>query len=99
MWYIGLPVIDNVLSDDALLPFVGFVQQESVNDLIKECTKMQDFDHPNILKLIGVCLDGGPAPYIIMPFMVNGDLLTFLKKSRTDLVVLQGSSDVVSKTL
>ncbi len=35
---------------------------------------MYKFDHPNVLKLSGVCLDGGPAPYIIMPLMANGSL-------------------------
>ena len=48
---------------------------------------MHKFDHPNVLKLIGVCLDGGPAPYIIMPFMANGSLLSYLKKERDQLVV------------
>ena len=48
---------------------------------------MQGFDHPNVLRLIGVCLDGGPAPYIIMPFMKNGSLLSHLKESRDTLVI------------
>ena len=43
---------------------------------------MHEFDHPNVLKLSGVCLDGGPAPYIIMPFMANGSLDVYLKKER-----------------
>ena len=48
---------------------------------------MQQFDHPNVLQLVGVCLDGGPAPYIIMPFMANGSLLSHLKEERENLVV------------
>ena len=48
---------------------------------------MSKFDHPNVLTLRGVCLDGGPAPFIIMPFMVNGSLLAYLKKSRSGLIV------------
>ena len=32
---------------------------------------MSEFDHPNVLTLTGVCLDGGPAPYIVMPFLFN----------------------------
>jgi len=47
---------------------------------------MKAFDHPNVLKLIGVCLDGGPAPYIIMPFMINGNLLSYLRENRESLV-------------
>ena len=48
---------------------------------------MSKFDHPNVLTLNGVCLDGGPAPFIIMPFMTNGSLLAYLKKNRASLVV------------
>lgn len=66
---------------------LGFVEKHLVKDLLKECTKMYEFDHPNVLKLIGVCLDGGPAPYIIMPFMANGSLLSYLRKERKDLVM------------
>ena len=48
---------------------------------------MSTFDHPNVLTLVGVCLDGGPAPYIVMPFMFNGCLLSCLKKKREELVL------------
>ena len=64
--------------------------------MLKECSKMVKFDHPNVLKLIGVCLDGGPAPFIIMPFMANGSLLTYLKKNRQELVFSQDSKDNVN---
>ena len=65
-----------------------------MDDLLKECTKMQNFDHPNVLPLIGVCLDGGPAPYIIMPFMTNGSLLSHLKENRDSLIVDPSSTDL-----
>ena len=61
---------------------------------------MKKFDHPNVLCLKGVCLDGGPIPYIIMPFMTNGSLLSYLKENRESLVIgtsLTDPSDVVSK--
>ena len=48
---------------------------------------MATLDHPNVLTLIGVCLDGGPAPYIVMPFMFNGSLHSHLKKERSNLVI------------
>ena len=66
---------------------LGFVKQHLVNDLLRECTRMHNFEHPNVLKLSGVCLDGGPAPYIIMPFMENGCLLSYLRKYRASLVL------------
>ena len=48
---------------------------------------MKEFDHPNVLNLKGVCLDGGPVPYIIMPFMTNGSLQSYLKENRESLVM------------
>ena len=54
---------------------------------------MSKFRHPNVLTLRGVCLDGGPSPFIIMPFMTNGSLLAYLKKNRGTLVVTQDIKD------
>ena len=62
--------------------------------MLKECSKMYKFDHPNVLNMRGVCLDGGPAPYILMPFMANGSLLGYLKKNRGKLVVSTKNSAV-----
>ena len=64
-----------------------------MKDLLRECAKMKEFNHPNILELRGVCLDGGPAPYIIMPFMTNGSLLSHLKDNRASLVLDPSSTD------
>ena len=52
---------------------------------------MYSLDHPNVLTLSGVCLNGGTAPYIIMPFMANGSLLAYPKDKRSTLVVLQAA--------
>ena len=48
---------------------------------------MKSFDHPHVMTLKGVCLDGGPVPYIILPYMANSDLLSYLKKERHNLVI------------
>ena len=63
-----------------------------VRGLLNECTKMSSFDHPNVLTLVGVCLDGGTAPFIIMPYMENGNLLTYLRKNR-ELLLISPKSD------
>ena len=55
--------------------------------MMSESVKMKHFDHPNVISLIGVCIDAGPAPYIIMPFMDNGSLLSYLKNHRTELLL------------
>ena len=53
---------------------------------MRECVKMTDFDNPHVLGMIGVCLDAGPAPYIVLPFMANGNLLAYVKKEKKNLV-------------
>lgn len=52
---------------------------------------MSDFDHPNVLSLRGICLDGGQVPYIVTPFMSNGSLLSYLKRNSQDYVLQPGS--------
>lgn len=48
---------------------------------------MLQFDHRHVLALIGVCVDGGAAPYIVMPYMANGSLYSYLKKFRKELLL------------
>ena len=55
---------------------------------------MYTFDHPNVLKLSGVCMDGGSAPFIIMPFMANGSLKDYLVKERENLLLDANSSEL-----
>ena len=51
----------------------------NVQDFISECVVMKDFDHPNILGLVGVSFyDAAGLPLVILPFMANGDLRHFL---------------------
>ena len=46
---------------------------------------MKRLDHPNILPIIGVCLESNHEiglPFMVLPFMVNGDLKSYLKNKR-----------------
>ena len=54
---------------------------------MEESVKMKQFNHPNVMNLIGVCMDAGPAPYLVMPFMTNGSLLSYLRKERPNLLL------------
>ena len=59
---------------------------------------MKQFDHPNVLTLFGVCVDAGPAPYIVMPFMAKGSLLSYLRKERHNIILTEkDESDDVSE--
>ena len=46
---------------------------------------MGNFNHPNILRLLGVCTDMDPL-FMIMELMEGGDLLTFIRDARRDFV-------------
>ena len=68
---------------------IGTFSDEEVTELIEECLQMKSFDHPNVMNLLGVCLDAGPAPYLILPYMENGNLLSYLKNNRESLVLTE----------
>ena len=57
------------------------------NNMIEESLKMSKFNHPNVMRLVGVCIDGGESPYIVMPFMTHGSLLSYLRKHRAELTI------------
>ena len=46
---------------------------------LEEALRMQEFDHPNILRLIGITLDKEEMPLVILPFMQHGDLLSYIR--------------------
>ena len=60
-----------------------------VDEFVEESLKMSRFKHPHVMGLIGVCLDAGPAPYIVMPYMANGCLLDYLKRERKNIVLTE----------
>ena len=66
---------------------VGFINDEAVQELLSECVKMKSLNHLHVMTLKGVCLDGGPVPCIVLPYMANGSLLSYLKKERSNLTV------------
>ena len=56
---------------------------DNVDNFVKESILMLGFDHPNVLKLLGVCFDTKDhLPLIVLPFMANGDLRSFLMSKR-----------------
>ena len=61
---------------------IGLFTASDVESMLEEIIKMKDLHHPNVMSLIGVCLDAGPGVSIVMPFMANGSLLEYLKIER-----------------
>ncbi|XP_064404176.1 proto-oncogene tyrosine-protein kinase ROS-like isoform X2 [Halichondria panicea] len=56
---------------------------EDQKKFLSEASLMSNFNHPNIVKVLGVCLDNDPV-YIIMELMPGGDLLKFLREAKRD---------------
>ena len=60
---------------------------------------MSNLSHPNVMKMIGVCVDGNNTPYLVMPYMSQGSLLSFLRKNREELTAVDQPQDTVSRNL
>ena len=64
-----------------------------MDKFVEESLKMSRFKHAHVMGLIGVCLDAGSAPYIVMPYMANGSLLHYIKRERRNLVLAEDTDE------
>ena len=58
---------------------------ENLKSFVNECILMKKLDHPNVLSVLGICLESSHEsglPFMVMPFMLNGDLKSYLKQKR-----------------
>ena len=59
---------------------------------------MKDFDHPNVLNALGVGFNtDNRLPFVMLPFMVNGDLKTYLKRKHWKTATVDYLSEVHKK--
>uniref|UniRef100_A0A8C8ENY0 receptor protein-tyrosine kinase n=1 Tax=Oncorhynchus tshawytscha TaxID=74940 RepID=A0A8C8ENY0_ONCTS len=66
---------------------ISICTRTEMEDFLREAACMKEFDHPNVMRLLGVCLQtvergGYPSPVVILPCMKHGDLHSFLLYSR-----------------
>ena len=66
---------------------IGFHYQERADALLDEALRMKSLDHPNVLPLIGVCIDEHSTPCVVMPYMANGSLLSHLRDTNNYVLV------------
>ncbi|XP_038661069.1 tyrosine-protein kinase Fer isoform X2 [Scyliorhinus canicula] len=62
--------------------------QELKIKFLSEARILKQYDHPNIVKLIGVCTQRQPI-YIVMELIPGGDFLSFLRKKKDELKMKQ----------
>ena len=78
--------------------YPALVSSTEAKKLMKELTTMLSFDHPNVMSLIGMCLDR-EAPLIIMPFMLNGSVLEYVKQRKHELFLTTDNSETEVQTM
>ena len=64
---------------------VDYDSSQRLKSFLHESILMKDFDHPNVLNILGVGFDidnKSELTCMILPFMVNGDLKTYLRGQR-----------------
>ena len=82
------------------LGWTGLFTVNDVHNMTDEILKMKHFDHPNVMTMIGVCVSIGGGPAIVMPYMENGSLLSYLRKDKKNITTSDDQDlDTVSYTL
>ncbi|KAM4628445.1 tyrosine-protein kinase receptor UFO [Polymixia lowei] len=66
---------------------IAICTRTEMEDFLREAACMKEFDHLNVMRLLGVCLqtvesEGYPSPVVILPYMKHGDLHSYLLYSR-----------------
>ena len=66
---------------------IGTFTRIELDALVEESLIMSQFDHQNVMRLIGVSIETDNTVYVVMPFMTNGSLLGYLRKHREDFTI------------
>ena len=65
---------------------VGLFTPNDVKNMLNEVMKMSRLlEHPNVMPLLGVCMDAGVS--LVMPYMELGSLLEYLRREQNNLVI------------
>jgi len=69
---------------------------EKIEEFINECVITKNFDHPNVLGLIGISIREN-LPLMLLPYMHNGDVKSFLKSKRGGILEVTEYPEVVNR--
>jgi len=63
-----------------LLLFSGNEPKDlDVHMFLKEALIMKDFNHSNVMQLIGLCFGIERLPLVVLPYMNKGDVLSYIR--------------------
>ncbi|XP_013420550.1 muscle, skeletal receptor tyrosine protein kinase [Lingula anatina] len=85
-----------VKGEELTLIAVKMLKEDATDDMRRdferEASLMVDFDHPNIVRLIGVCAIGQPM-CLLFEYMARGDLNDFLRTCSPDHFIVRRRSN------
>jgi serine/threonine protein kinase len=61
----------------------------AMHEFLSEANRMKDFSHPNILSLVGVSWDPIRKAMVLLPYMKNGDLRSYISNDKNRPTVRQ----------
>ncbi|XP_048252880.1 hepatocyte growth factor receptor-like [Haliotis rufescens] len=62
-------------------------QNMDLCSFVEEALVMKEFDHENVLQLLGISVSESQQPMVVLPFMANGDLLSFVSDDAKEVRV------------
>jgi serine/threonine protein kinase len=54
---------------------------------LEEGLIIKEFNHGNVLKLIGIYFEDNLLPVVVLPYMQNGDLLSYIRETVNKLTI------------
>ena len=71
------------------------ISLSNTKTFLEECILTSKLDHPNVLSLIAVSMNTEDGTlHMIMPFMHHGDVKSFLKSKRGDMIEFEDFPEV-----
>ncbi|KAK2182661.1 hypothetical protein NP493_342g02055 [Ridgeia piscesae] len=64
----------------------GHCTAKDLASFLSEATLMKDFNHPNVLSLLGLVITYN-KPHVVLPFMQHGDLKSYIKAPSRSITV------------
>jgi len=53
-------------------------ENDMVELFLREAVIMKDFDHVNVLRIVGVSFETDGSPMVVLPYMANADLRHYI---------------------
>ena len=75
---------DVIITVNTILSEHIYISTTDGQKFIDEALLMREFNHQNVLRLLGVSIDRKEKdmPLVVLPFMKHGDLLTYIRNEK-----------------